>query len=165
MDGLMELLEAAGDRAGTAPPQAMECDTAFEGAQAFRFLTGGNATATFTSQRTQQRFTYRVRKSEDGSMFFVSVLTGADNESSYTYIGHIKASQNIFWHGRKSRIAADAPSVKGFAWAWQAIAAGRIPAGLTVWHAGKCGRCGRKLTVPQSIETGFGPECADRMGM
>ena len=27
------------------------------------------------------------------------------------------------------------------------------------WHEGRCGRCGRKLTVPESIEAGYGPEC------
>jgi hypothetical protein len=29
----------------------------------------------------------------------------------------------------------------------------------TVHHEGRCGRCGRTLTVPESIESGFGPEC------
>lgn len=33
---------------------------------------------------------------------------------------------------------------------------------LQVWHEGRCGRCGRKLTVPSSIETGLGPECAGK---
>jgi hypothetical protein len=28
-----------------------------------------------------------------------------------------------------------------------------------VWHEGSCARCGKKLTVPESIESGFGPEC------
>lgn len=32
---------------------------------------------------------------------------------------------------------------------------------VEVWHEGSCGRCGRKLTVPSSIETGLGPECAE----
>jgi len=28
-----------------------------------------------------------------------------------------------------------------------------------VFHEGACGRCGRTLTVPESIASGFGPEC------
>jgi hypothetical protein len=40
-----------------------------------------------------------------------------------------------------------------------------VAAGFNLQHAGKCGRCGRKLTVPQSIETGIGPECASIMGL
>jgi hypothetical protein len=31
------------------------------------------------------------------------------------------------------------------------------------WHEGKCGRCNRKLTVPSSIESGFGPECINHV--
>jgi hypothetical protein len=30
-------------------------------------------------------------------------------------------------------------------------------------HEGKCGRCGRLLTVPSSIESGIGPECSKIM--
>ena len=31
---------------------------------------------------------------------------------------------------------------------------------LEVWHEGRCGRCNRALTVPESIASGIGPECA-----
>jgi hypothetical protein len=36
-------------------------------------------------------------------------------------------------------------------------------AGFDVHHEGKCGRCGRKLTVPESVKSGFGPECAGKI--
>ncbi|WP_373093047.1 DUF6011 domain-containing protein [Zhongshania sp.] len=32
-------------------------------------------------------------------------------------------------------------------------------------HAGKCGRCARKLTDPVSISTGFGPHCRSELGV
>jgi hypothetical protein len=34
-----------------------------------------------------------------------------------------------------------------------------LPESLEIWHEGSCLRCGRKLTVPESIESGYGPEC------
>jgi hypothetical protein len=34
-----------------------------------------------------------------------------------------------------------------------------LPECIEIWHEGKCGKCGRQLTVPSSIETGIGPEC------
>lgn len=40
-----------------------------------------------------------------------------------------------------------------------AIAGGVIPPSLEVWHEGRCGRCGRALTVPESIASGIGPVC------
>jgi hypothetical protein len=123
------------------------------------FLLAGKSTVTLRSTKTQKRFTYRVRKSEDGRVWFVALLNGPDNESSYGYIGIIRAGKT-FEHGRKSKVAADAPSVKAFAWFFANLAAGeRLGDGVEVWHEGKCGRCGRKLTVPESIAHGIGPEC------
>lgn len=29
---------------------------------------------------------------------------------------------------------------------------------------GKCGRCARRLTTPESVQLGFGPECAKLLG-
>jgi hypothetical protein len=48
------------------------------------------------------------------------------------------------------------------AWTWfcrHLFERDTVPDGLEVWHEGRCGRCNRKLTVPASIESGFGPEC------
>lgn len=36
---------------------------------------------------------------------------------------------------------------------------------IEVWHEGRCGRCARRLTVPESILIGIGPECAEIMGL
>lgn len=125
-----------------------------------RFALAGNATFTIVSKKTGTRFTYRVRQAETGGAHFVSVLTGADNESDYAFLGTI--FPRGFFHGKKSRIGADAPSAKAFAWFWRHVVQGKVD-GCEVWHEGKCGRCGRKLTVPESIETGLGPECAGRV--
>lgn len=136
----------------------------------FAFILAGNARFTLVSPKTGQRFTYRVRaaQQEGDRRFFVSVLTGADNESSYTYLGTVfppkpGAERGDFGHGRKSTIGKGAPSAKAFAWFWSLIQAGANPP-CEVWHCGKCGRCGRALTVPESIASGIGPECAKKVG-
>jgi hypothetical protein len=33
---------------------------------------------------------------------------------------------------------------------------------LEIWHSGRCGRCSRRLTVPESIAAGIGPDCAGK---
>jgi hypothetical protein len=33
---------------------------------------------------------------------------------------------------------------------------------MELWHEGRCGKCGRALTVPESIESGLGPVCESR---
>lgn len=130
-----------------------------------QFMTAGKAVVTLVSTRTGNRFTYRLTASEDGQCHFVGLLNGPDNNSNYKYIGRI--ARGVFWAGRKrprpDDIARNAPSVRAFDWAWRALAQDRVPAELEIWHEGNCGRCGRRLTVPQSIERGFGPECAGKV--
>ena len=131
--------------------------------EAMCFVQAGNATFTVVSVKTQTRFTYRVRDSEDGRVFFVGVLTGQHNESDYTYLGIIRDGQ--FCRTAKSRVSDDAPSVRAFRWVYSQLGRGRLPNELEFWHEGSCGRCGRTLTVPESIETGYGPECSTLMGI
>ena len=54
---------------------------------------------------------------------------------------------------------------RGFAWFWRTLNGGTFPATFEFWHEGRCAACARRLTVPNSIATGFGPECADRLGI
>jgi hypothetical protein len=157
------------------------------GAEA-RFALAGNARFTLVSTRTGARFTFRVRAKKDSrdrvACYFVSVLTGPDNTSSYEFLGTIFATERVctgggsfgrqystvparepkFSHGKKSRIGAGAPSAKAFAWWWARAARGTETPECEVWHLGRCGRCGRDLTVPESIACGLGPECASKGG-
>jgi hypothetical protein len=140
-----------------------------DGNAAKAFMLAGNAHVTLKSIATGTRFTYRIRppKKEAGDtsppdIWFVQLLTGQDNNSSYKYIGQLTEARG-FWHGRKSAITEDAKSVKAFDWCWQAIRQGRLPVGVECWHEDRCGRCGRRLTVPASIGSGFGPECLNHI--
>ena len=169
-DHLESDLDDAGD---TAPVSPNRFTTAIAARQ---FIVAGKATVTLVSVKTGRRFTYRVTRarnretgelSPDGTCF-VGVLTGQDNESAYSYLGRI-AGNGVFWHGRKTPkpgdIGRDAPSAVAFSWAWQKLVSDILPDTLHVWHEGRCGRCGRKLTVPESIASGFGPECAHHVGL
>ena len=142
-----------------------------------RFALGGNARFTLVSVKTKTRFTFRVaapKQSLDGektcqeeaTLWFVSVLTGADNESAFSYLGCLRSHPAgvRFDHGRKSRLSPDAPSAKAFRWFWGQVAKGGLPECVEVWHEGRCCRCGRALTVPASIASGIGPECAELAG-
>lgn len=127
------------------------------------FALAGKATFTVTSKRTGTRFTFKVTKPSPDSPHFVKVLTGADNENSYTFLGTI-FNESVFRHGGKSKISPDAPSAQAFAWLWSHINQD-LHRAVEVHHEGKCCRCGRKLTTPESVTNGFGPECAHYMGI
>lgn len=125
-----------------------------------RFMFAGKPRFTIRSKRTGTRFTYRVKASKDQKVFFVGVLTGPENEAHYTYLGTY--SERGYSHGRKSAIGPDAPSALAFQFVARCLDANRLHEQLEVWHEGRCGRCSRLLTVPESIASGIGPECATR---
>lgn len=129
-----------------------------------QFALAGRARLTLRSCRTGARFTFRITQKDETSPHFVSLLTGPDNTRSYTYLGTIFQGQR-YAHGRKSSISADATSSKAFAWAWSFLSRGELPPECEVWHEGTCARCGRALTVPESVSRGLGPDCAEAMGL
>jgi hypothetical protein len=99
-----------------------------------------------------------------GERLFVSVLTGSDNVSDYTYLGQIlRQPQPRYEHGRKSRIGDGAPSAKAAQWFLSRLFGGGDTSDVEVWHDGSCGRCGRDLTDPLSVSRGIGPECWEKM--
>jgi hypothetical protein len=131
-------------------------------AAVFEFALLGAARFTLKSLRTGAHFTYRVKKpkkDEQPPYRHVSVLTGQNNEADYTYLGTI-STEHVFRHNwRKSRVKKDAPSVVAFTFFWNNLVKGTIHANLQFWHEGRCAKCGRLLTVPESIAAGIGPEC------
>jgi hypothetical protein len=95
-------------------------------------------------------------------------VNGSDNEHVFAYLGHVynDVAGYRYTHGRKSKIGADSASAKAFDWFWRVVVAQRRSVDqwqIDVWHESRCGRCGRKLTVPESIESGFGPECLTKV--
>lgn len=136
------------------------------------FILAGRAV--FTLSGKASRFTYRVNRkdAEPGSRygnqptFFVSLLNGPDNTSDYRYVGILDPATGHVRLTRNSKVGLDAPSVKALHWALPKIwAKAPMPPAFQIRHEGKCGRCGRALTVPESIDTGFGPECAGHLGL
>jgi hypothetical protein len=51
-------------------------------------------------------------------------------------------------------------------WVWNRMESGKgLPESVEVWHEGACVKCAKRLTVPASIELGFGPDCAKTLGI
>ncbi len=126
------------------------------------FIFAGNAYFTLKSKVTGARYTYRVSRAKNdnslyGEMFFVSLLAGPENTSDYQYMGVVDSRG--FRLTKASKFSPTSIPVTAFKWAFENIRFGKIPEKLEFWHAGRCGRCGRMLTVPESVESGYGPEC------
>ena len=132
------------------------------------FLYAGNATFTLRSLKTGMRYTYKVRvKKEDldtpDPTYFVNLLRGADNTKDFAYMGVLR-NTGQFNFTSASRMTRGAPAAKALLWFLDAMRCERDVLGQTleVWHEGRCGCCGRLLTVPESVLKGLGPECAGK---
>lgn len=145
-----------------------------------KFILAGNAYFTLRSTKTGTRYTYRVSRAFDEitdpvslkpvkkfkDIWFVSLLTGPDNWQNYTYIGILRGNAlegQQFATTGKSKLPLEAAPVKAITYAIDCLRTRPDAPGVEIFHAGKCGRCGRMLTVPESIISGFGPECLDAL--
>jgi hypothetical protein len=111
-------------------------------------------------------YTYKITKKEATESFpevyFIGLLTGPDNVSDYTYMGTVQKNGNVSLT-RKSRYKPDSWPyrliVRALACVFSDKQQDLLDAGFDMHHEGRCGKCGRVLTVPASVLSGFGPEC------
>lgn len=135
------------------------------------FLFAGDALFTLINTHTQNRFTFNITKAKRAyrlqngrkisiDRWFVKLLTGPDNLNSYTYMGKIERNGGYeFFLTQKSLVTEHAQSVRVLRWFLNTIERRNLPPSVHIYHEGRCGRCGRTLTVPESIIRGLGPEC------
>jgi hypothetical protein len=155
------------------------------------FLLAGQAIFTVQNPRGEH-FTFKIEKSDPTPQFptakyFAYVLAGPDNTSDYRYLGMIKEPKNArtVYHlhatqaTRKAGYSEASPVFKVCDWAIKVIVHGGyslevkdgavvavkpgVPDGYMIAHAGRCGKCGRLLTNPESLVRGIGPECAGNL--
>jgi hypothetical protein len=126
------------------------------------FMFAGNATVTLRSKKSGARFTYKITPhKERNDWHWVALMTGPDNEGDFQSFGYFRGP-DFFLCKNASR---EAPSTIAFQFLAGCILKGKLHEALEVFHEGRCGACGRKLTVPESVATGFGPDCSERLGI
>lgn len=126
--------------------------------EALNFIFAGNSTFTVRNSESGNRFTFKCKNKKNTDLFFISVLTGSNN---YTYIGIV--INKIYKHGKKSVVSNKAKSVLVFDYILRKLKNNTLDNVVEIWHEGKCGKCGRKLTDPSSISSGYGPSCIKNM--
>lgn len=121
-------------------------------------LFAGKAILTFQSTATQNHYTYKITKAKDKELWFCSLLNGPDNYANYQYIGVIDNGK--FRTTKASKIDAKALSILAFNYTVVHLLKGDLT-DVNIFHEGRCCRCGKRLTTPESIKSGIGPICAN----
>ena len=128
------------------------------------FFFAGKAIVTLKNIHTGNRFTYKVTKARgDKNIHFISVFVGTDNTNPYAYsfIGTV-FEHNSFKYSSKAKMPLKAKPVAIINTFLSFLSNNSLPKGVEMWHEGKCGCCGRRLTVPESISSGFGKLCLEK---
>lgn len=139
------------------------------------FITAGNALFTLVSKRTGARKTFLVEQAEAKPgeaqharpAFFVRLLIGPENTDSYRYLGFLYETPAGLHNLKINKDKWGQEAADTFSWLLRviddpALYSNKFTEQAEFWHAGRCGRCGRTLTVPESIATGLGPVCAGK---
>jgi hypothetical protein len=137
------------------------------------FMLAGSATLTIQTLSGLHR-TYKVKLAKNRSdgpanaplRWFVNLLTGPDNTGDYTYVGlleqdHRPGTVLRFRLTKASAFTRESPPAVWFSRFIDALTTEdpmRLKRGR-VFHEGRCGKCNRKLTDPESIKLGLGPIC------
>jgi len=137
-----------------------------------------NGTYTFQNTETKEHRTFCIKTQKQDAEFapgsrIVSLMTGTDNEKSYTGFAFIKKDRIYIWRSRRgnkhyrfyARLLEKAIPVLDSAPTRSEIN-GNIELcerKYSVKVAKKCAVCNRKLTSPESIARGVGPECAKKI--
>lgn len=134
---------------------------------AVRFIRAGHAIVTIASKKSGEHRTFRISRKEDQdggpAPYFIGLLTGPDNQASYTYAG-ILADDNRIRLTKASKLTCDSVPVRAWNYVAAHLAQGALPADAELMHEGACGACGRPLTTPESIQRGIGPICWAKLG-
>lgn len=127
----------------------------------YQFLTSGKAYFTVLNTLTSKSFSYRLIKARGKELYWLSVLS---SPNIYTFAGTIIPTNDGFkYHQGKGKYSFNVPSVKSVIWVLAKARKGGLPSSVEVLHIGRCGRCGRPLTDPESIKTGLGPICREKV--
>jgi hypothetical protein len=133
------------------------------------FITAGKAIFTLevpkdfqTKHQTAPHYTFKIQKAENKPFFFIGALTGPDNTKHYSFLGLLLRNKEVRLT-EKSKFHEKSWQVRFIKRIIEAEIQEIQKAGFNIHHEGMCGRCGRTLTVPESVESGFGPECIRRL--
>lgn len=130
------------------------------------FILGGKSEFVLLNTKTENHFTYKVEKSENsmGKNVLASYYVRVQYEyGRMIYAGYLTVdAYNCikYFQGTKGQFSETSQSIVVLLWFLQRQPID-IPDNMQCMHLGKCGRCGRLLTEPESIRTGFGPTCLE----
>ena len=130
-------------------------------------LLAGRARLTITNPAPGRWIKLHMKRLKDkttgkpGNCYFLSIALLGDGDMGYRYAGAFFSDTGNF---KPARDLAQDPNLQRVTdWVLRAVRNPELLSTCEIEHAGKCCSCGRTLTHPESIGTGLGPECFERV--
>ncbi len=125
-------------------------------------IASHNGTITIQNPETGGHRTFLVRTQAEDAKFapgqrVVALLSGPDNETDYTPFGFVRDNGTIAVFRKRQGGVFDR-----YADILTRLEAYVESSRLEVLFEGRCRRCNRKLTTPESVKSGIGPVCAGK---
>lgn len=127
------------------------------------FIFGGKAEFTILQEATDRTpeisVRYKISKSKDGKVYFVSTQPIGSMELAY----HGYIYNNRFFIAKRFDFNPgdyNEKAINALNWVLNCVSKGNnLPSVVHILHHGKCSRCGRRLKDIESLRCGMGPEC------
>ncbi len=140
----------------TEPTQA---STILNGTYTMTSPKGGHRTFSIKTQPTDSKFQPGAR--------ILALLTGPDNHDDYTGFAFVNDEGIRVWQSKRGqgdeRSAYDWYAIMLWSLATRGAESRWNKKGYELLVEGRCLICNRKLTEPESIRTGIGPTCRERL--
>lgn len=145
-------------------------DGRIEQSKALQFILAGKSEFILHSTKTNEDFKFQIVKKDSTNskykyVYFLNVISGHEK----IYAGHLFFNEDTrmfeFNQGKKGKVAANELNIRSLLFVLNKLIRCEHVGNLEVFHVGKCGKCGKKLTTPESILTGLGPTCSENLGI
>lgn len=129
--------------------------------ETYDYIFAGNAIFTVVSTKMGWRYTYKITQTKSNKdNYKVQVLYGSDNTEDYKHIGilnkRLLSLESYCMGSNQTRLLMSfIHMLLNSLIEW--------PETCEFYKSGKCAACGRLLTTPESIESGYGPRCYSRI--
>lgn len=131
------------------------------------YLTAGKCTFTLYSRKLDKRYTYHVvQDAKVKNRYIVSLFFGNDNADyahSYRFLGLFYSDTMRLKNNSIGTAKQDASRMLDY---FLDVVSERRewPDTCEFYPSTHCARCGRKLTTPESVTRGIGPDCLEALG-
>lgn len=134
-----------------------------------RFMLAGCSEFTMLSCKTNTRFNYKIdqKQFDIENKQYVYWLSVEEKNGTYIYAGVLFFDSNDnqfkFGKGARGKVDKDDIRVKSILFVLNHLINNKFNMPLKVYHLGKCGRCGKKLSDEASVAIGLDKICSEKV--